>query len=143
MAMLDLKKLMCTSVVSAALVSTSLYAAPKMSKLPTSAWGLNDQYVLFNVNPYQPDVILNSVSITGLHGNDQLIGIDYRVARGDLYGLANSKPFSSCSPVSMNFLLSKPSTTRPINERPLCAKCEPKFAGASMTKCLIGTVFAV
>lgn len=90
MAMLDLKKLMCTSVVSAALVSTSLYAAPKMSKLPTSAWGLNDQHVLFNVNPYQPDVVLKSVSLTGLQGNDQLIGIDYRVARGDLYGLANS-----------------------------------------------------
>ena len=90
MAMLDLKKVLCTSVVSTALVSTSLYAAPQMSKLPTSAWGLNDQHVLFNVNPYQPDVVLKSVPLTGLLGEDKLVGIDYRVARGDLYGLANS-----------------------------------------------------
>ena len=90
MAMPDLKKVVYSSVVSAVLMSSTAYAAPQMSKLPTSAWGLTDQNVLFNVNPYQPDVVVKSVSLTGLQGEDQLIGIDYRVARGDLYGLANS-----------------------------------------------------
>ncbi|MBJ7549904.1 DUF4394 domain-containing protein [Marinomonas ostreistagni] len=90
MAMPDLKKVVYSSVVSALLMSSTAYAAPQMSKLPTSAWGLTDQNVLFNVNPYQPDVVVKSVSLTGLQGEDQLIGIDYRVARGDLYGLANS-----------------------------------------------------
>lgn len=76
--------------LTAALTTTSSLAAPALSKAPTSVWVVDDQHVLFNVHPEQPSEIVKSVSITGLLEADRIIGIDFRVARGELYALANS-----------------------------------------------------
>ena len=45
-----------------------------------------------------------------------------------------------CSPVWNIFSLFQPLMIRPMNECPLWASGEPKFAGASMSRCLIGVL---
>src|ERR1043166_4976129 len=62
------------------------------------------------------------------------------MARSQVYGLANSRPFKSFSPVSNLFSLFQPLTTRPIKLYPLCARGDPKLAGASIAMFFIGTV---
>ncbi|WP_082866106.1 DUF4394 domain-containing protein [Marinomonas gallaica] len=78
------------TAVSAVLASSLTLAAPTLSKTPTSVWGVDDHHTLFNVHPDEPSNILTSLQIKNLVEGDQLIGIDYRVARGDLYALANT-----------------------------------------------------
>ena len=63
-----------------------------------------------------------------------------RSASSQANGLASSRPFRMCVPVWNGFSLLKPLTMRPMNERPLCASGEPKFAGASIRKRRTGLV---
>lgn len=77
-------------LLAATLPVAAVSAAPSLSKTPTSVWAVDDQHRLFNVNPLAPADILKLVAITGLSDQDQVIGIDFRVARGEMYALANS-----------------------------------------------------
>ncbi|SBS32209.1 hypothetical protein MAQ5080_02187 [Marinomonas aquimarina] len=77
-------------LISATLSATTALAAPSLSKAPTSVWGVDDQHTLFNVHPDQPSKILTSHQVTGLMAQDRIIGIDFRVARGELYALTHS-----------------------------------------------------
>lgn len=65
-------------------------AQPLAEKLPSSVWLVNDHGQLMNIDPAQPDHIKHSFTLNGLVAEDTIIGIDFRVARGDLYGLADS-----------------------------------------------------
>lgn len=84
------KNVVTTALVSFALVSSVSTAAPMLSKTPDSVWAVDDQHQLFNVHPDHPSKVLVSYSISNLMEGDEIIGIDYRVARGDLYALANT-----------------------------------------------------
>ncbi|CUB04686.1 DUF4394 domain-containing protein [Marinomonas fungiae] len=77
-------------LLSAVLTTTATLAAPTLSKAPTSVWAVDDQHILFNVHPERPSDVLSSFPVTGLLEADRIIGIDFRVARGVLYALANS-----------------------------------------------------
>lgn len=77
-------------LLTASLSSTAMAAPSALPKTPTSVWAIDDQHVLFNVHPDQPSHVIQSVQVTGLLQQDQIVGIDFRVARGELYGLANS-----------------------------------------------------
>lgn len=90
MCAMNLKWYLGLTAVSTMLASSLAVAAPTLSKAPTSVWGVDDQYTLFNVHPNEPSKILTSLQIKNLVEGDKLIGIDYRVARGDLYALANT-----------------------------------------------------
>ena len=82
-------------VIGATLAMSVVFAAPaiaesSMSTMPTSVWAIDDQHKLINVNPKQPSNVKKSVQVTGLVGDDKIIGIDFRVAYGDMYALANT-----------------------------------------------------
>lgn len=82
-------KLLSATLLLAATLSTSAMSA-SLTKSPTSVWAVDDQHILFNVNPEQPSVIVKSFQIHGLSKSDHIIGIDFRVARGELYALVDS-----------------------------------------------------
>jgi len=44
--------------------------------------------VLINVSSSQPAVILSAVGLTGLGGGENIVGIDYRPATGELFGIS-------------------------------------------------------
>lgn len=83
----SLRKIFYTCVLGS---MTTLAIANDHVKLPASAWVVNDQGMLLNFAPAAPSDIKRSFPIKGLVDEDALIGIDFRVARGDLYGLAES-----------------------------------------------------
>lgn len=83
--------------LSRTLLSTALVAALSHSQialaddnLPGSVWGLTADHRLFNVASDAPSVIRSSTDLSGVDASDQLVGIDYRVAYGDMYALAKS-----------------------------------------------------
>ncbi len=59
-------------------------------KMPTSVWALTAENQLINVNPSASETIKQSVTLTGLVEGDDIVGIDYRVAQGDMYALAQT-----------------------------------------------------
>lgn len=77
-------------LITCTLSGTAISASSALPKTPTSIWAVDDQHILFNLHPDQPSNVIQSVQITGLLEQDKIIGIDFRVARGDLYALVNS-----------------------------------------------------
>jgi hypothetical protein len=82
-----------------AIVSALLTACGSMGSAPPEPLGplaketihavtADGRLVRFNAG--QPQKLLGSVAITGLQPGETLLGIDYRVARGQLYGLGSS-----------------------------------------------------
>lgn len=63
---------------------------PRHTALPASVWLLTDHQHLIQIHAAHPQRALQQRPITGLRPGDELVGIDYRVARGTLYGLARS-----------------------------------------------------
>jgi hypothetical protein len=61
-----------------------------MDSMPKSVWAIDDTHQLINVDPRMPSKVKSSVQVTGLMANDKIIGIDFRVAYGDMYALADS-----------------------------------------------------
>ena len=91
--MLQNKLKVSVKAVMMALISTvsvSAMAADATPKLPGAVWVIDDQATLMKLDPATPSDIQQSLEVTGLKEGDRLIGIDFRVAYGDLYGLANS-----------------------------------------------------
>jgi len=50
---------------------------------------LTDRHELIRVNAGQPRRVLTRLALRGLADGEQLVGIDFRVARGQLYGLSD------------------------------------------------------
>ena len=63
---------------------------PPRPELPPSVWLLTQAQQLIQINAAQPRIALQQRPIRGLQAGDELVGIDYRVAQGRLYGLARS-----------------------------------------------------
>lgn len=84
------------NVVKGAALSLSLSISALASAhtgvgdMPTSVWAIDDQHTLINVDPSMPSKVKSSVQVTGLETGDAIIGIDFRVAYGDMYALADS-----------------------------------------------------
>lgn len=70
--------------------TTLAQPVPQRQVLPSSVWLLTAQQQLLQVNAQQPSKTLQVRAIRGLLPNDSLVGIDYRVARGTLFGLGRS-----------------------------------------------------
>lgn len=70
-------------------------APPGVDPLPvdatlstSSVWVLTQDHQLVRTHPRQPMVALARVPLRGLPPGDELLGMDYRVARGELYALS-------------------------------------------------------
>lgn len=63
---------------------------PPRPELPPSVWLLTQSQHLIQINAAHPRRALQRLPIRGLQAGDELVAIDYRVARGLLYGLARS-----------------------------------------------------
>ncbi|MCJ1698441.1 DUF4394 domain-containing protein [Rathayibacter festucae] len=76
-----------TSDASSALVNAARSVAAKLRVV-----GLADEgTTLVQFNPLKPGTVSGSVAVTGLTGGDTaLVGIDYRVQDGKLYGVGNT-----------------------------------------------------
>lgn len=72
----------CTSVPSERVVFDT---SPRPEKL----YLLTADQQLLTVRAAQPERVLTRVAVQGLAAGEQLVGIDFRVARGILYGLSN------------------------------------------------------
>jgi len=77
------------NLVAASTVLFSVAVSAEI-KMPGSVWVLTGEGQLVNINPAAPDAVAKSVSLSGLVEGDELVGIDYRVAQGDMYALAQS-----------------------------------------------------
>jgi len=63
---------------------------PASTAAPESIYAVTADHQLLNLKAGQPQHILGRKPLTGLASGEQLLGIDYRVARGQLYALASS-----------------------------------------------------
>ncbi|RBA24683.1 DUF4394 domain-containing protein [Herminiimonas fonticola] len=75
---------------STALMTHALAQTPKLSQaaLPTSVWAVTASNELIQVNAAAPGKVLQRKPIKGLTNGEKLVGIDYRVSRGVLFGLS-------------------------------------------------------
>tara|TARA_R110001599_G_scaffold64023_5_gene179711 strand:- start:13190 stop:14113 length:924 start_codon:yes stop_codon:yes gene_type:complete len=60
---------------------------PTVAKLPASVWAVTANDELVQVNAASPSIVLQRKPIKGLMKGENLVGIDYRVSRGVLFGL--------------------------------------------------------
>lgn len=68
----------------------ALAAGPQsLSKEPTSVFAVTADHELINFDPADPATITRRVALSGLSMGEDLLGIDYRVARGVLYALGS------------------------------------------------------
>jgi Domain of unknown function (DUF4394) len=83
-------------ILPAALAGCALPGAndPAAPPLPptkvTSVWAVTDAHELIRFAPDSPHSVLARVPLAGLAAGERLVGIDFRVARGVLYALADS-----------------------------------------------------
>lgn len=74
---------------STIVMTHALAQTPKLSKLtlPSSVWAVTTTNELIQVNAAAPGKVLQRKPIKGLMQGENLVGIDYRVSRGVLFGL--------------------------------------------------------
>ena len=66
-------------------------AVPALADPPTErVWLLTPDHRLLQVDAARPEALLRSCTLGGLREGEQLLGIDFRVARGVLYALGRS-----------------------------------------------------
>ena len=63
--------------------------APVSGPLPASVWAVTATNELIKLNANAPARVLERKQLKGLAAGETLVGIDYRVARGVLYGLSD------------------------------------------------------
>ncbi|MBP6195253.1 MAG: DUF4394 domain-containing protein, partial [Methyloversatilis sp.] len=68
-----------------ALAAAEPVAAPGKEKI----YAVTQSHRLISFNAGQPGLLLSDVALTGLDAGEQLLGIDYRVAKGDLFALGS------------------------------------------------------
>lgn len=68
------------------------HMSPEPADVPAkeTVLALTAEHVLLRVNAGQPQRVLASVAVQGLPAGEQLVGMDFRVARGVLYALGKS-----------------------------------------------------
>lgn len=66
--------------------------------LPPSVWVLTTSQKLVHIDAADPRNVLGSKAISGLMPGDALIGIDYRVAKGVMFGLGRSGTLYTLDP---------------------------------------------
>ena len=76
--------------LAAGLLAACATPAPPVARSPDTLVVLTQKLELLTVNAAQPGKVLQRTAVTGLPTGDTLVGIDYRVARGVLFGLSNS-----------------------------------------------------
>ncbi|WP_341890590.1 DUF4394 domain-containing protein [Variovorax sp. YR752] len=82
---------LCAPVIATALAACTTAAGEKLGPVAREtihAVTASNQLLAFNAG--QPQKILSKRALSGLHDGDRLIGIDYRVAKGQLFGLGRS-----------------------------------------------------
>lgn len=65
-----------------------------------SVYGLTTTNQLVRFNSSRPNTILSTVAITGLQGQENLLGIDFRPATGQLFGLGGSNRIYTINPAT-------------------------------------------
>ena len=65
-----------------------------------TAVGLTATNQLVTFNTARPDMIISTVSITGLQGGENIVGIDYRPAGGQLFGVGTSNRLYTINPMT-------------------------------------------
>jgi hypothetical protein len=56
---------------------------------PMRVWVLTSSHRLLQIDPARPEQVLQQVLVQGLARDEVIVGLDYRVARGQLYALSN------------------------------------------------------
>lgn len=93
---------------------------PPRPELPASVWVLTASHKLVNVNAAQPQKALQVRALSGLVAGDQLVGIDYRVAKGVMYGLGRTGTVYTITPATGVAEAVNPSATlRPLASGPV------------------------
>lgn len=74
---------------SVTVMSHALSQAPKPAQaaLPASVWAVTATNELIQVNAAAPSKVLQRKALKGMMAGENLVGIDYRVSRGVLFGL--------------------------------------------------------
>lgn len=75
------------ALLSTLLLSTTAHAAGDLSSITLHA--LTTTQSLITIRANAPAEILNTVALTGQVGSERLVGIDYRVAYGAMFGLGD------------------------------------------------------
>jgi hypothetical protein len=70
------------------IVHPEVPAKPAQTLAKENLQVLSREMKLFTVNAAQPERVLKSVALVGLPSGDQIIGMDYRIAKGLLYALS-------------------------------------------------------
>ena len=88
----SLNRCLCLSMMTAfstVVMTHALAQTPKLSgsALPSSVWAVTTTNELIQVNAAAPGKVLQRKPIKGLMHGENLVGIDYRVSRGVLFGL--------------------------------------------------------
>lgn len=73
-----------------AAAATAATPGPRPRAAPLLLWALTEQGTLLQVAADRPADVRRQVTLRGLPGDEALIGIDYRVARGTLYGVTTA-----------------------------------------------------
>ena len=85
------KRLVITAVVIASLAACStMTSEPEGAERAEKAVAVTASNKLLKFNAGRPNRILASLNITGLQAGETLLGIDYRVAKDQLYALGSS-----------------------------------------------------
>jgi hypothetical protein len=86
----NIARLGAALLATALLVSCAAWSEPEGEARKEIILALDADMQLIRVNAGQPRRVLARQRVTGLEPGEKLVGIDYRIARGELYALANS-----------------------------------------------------
>lgn len=89
-ARLSARTVLAVTVAMAAVGCAHSPAEPLGSPARETVLALTADHVLLRINAGQPQRVLASVPVRGLPAGEQLVGMDFRVARGVLYALGQS-----------------------------------------------------
>ena len=85
------KRLSIAAIVIGSLTAcTTMTSEPEGAERAEKAVAVTASNKLLKFNAGRPNRILDSLNITGLQAGESLLGIDYRVAKDQLYGLGSS-----------------------------------------------------
>lgn len=106
--------------VTTAAAAQSTAERPARPELPASVWVLTASHQLVNINAAQPQKALQARPVQGLVAGDQLVGIDYRVAKGVMFGLGRSGTVYTITPATGVAKAVNPAATlRPLASGPV------------------------
>lgn len=93
------------------LVQAQTPERPARPELPPSVWVLTAAQKLVQINAATPQKALRTSTLSGLLAGDRLVGIDYRVAKGVMYGLGRSGTLYTLDPAQGKAQVVNPAAT--------------------------------